>query len=57
MALSAMGLKLGIFGFFANHTRTNLRKTNASTIFAHHAAFCLWLHVYAQTAVDAGDTM
>ena len=46
MASSAMGLKLGVFGFFPDHTCKNKRNTNASTIFLRRAAFntCLSLH-------------
>ena len=39
MALSAMGLNLGIFGILPTmHAKTNT-KTNAFTIFARHVAF------------------
>ena len=39
-----MGLKLGVFGFFVDHTHP---KTNASMI------FCVYLH--AQNTADADD--
>ena len=35
----SQGLKLGVFEVFADHTRKNKSKTNASTIFACCAAF------------------
>ena len=45
MASSAIGFKLGYSGF-ADHTRGNTHKQNASTIFAPHAAYhaCLFSH-------------
>ena len=49
MVSSAMGLKLGAFGFLPT-TRKNNRETNASTIFMLRAVF------HTQTAVDASDT-
>ena len=41
MASSAMGVKLRVFRFFADHTHhnKNKRKTNVPTIFAHCVAF------------------
>ena len=39
MASSATGIKLGVYRFFADHTRRNKRMTNASTIFVHCVAF------------------
>ena len=46
MASWAMELQLGVYEFFANHTRGNKRKQNASTILARHVEFhtCLSLH-------------
>ena len=38
MASSAMGLNMGAFSFFSDHTRKTKCKTNAFTISAHHAA-------------------
>ena len=57
MASSAMGLKLVVFGFFADHTRKNECKANTSTVFARRFTLRRFTHVYlhAQTAVDAGS--
>ena len=46
MTSLAMGLKSGYLGFFADYTRGNKRKQNASTIFACCAVFhtCLSSH-------------
>ena len=45
MASSAIELKLGVFGVFANHTHRNKCKQDASTIFARSTAF----HVFVFT--------
>ena len=48
------GAQIGGLRVFANHTHRNKCKTNASTIFAHRAAFYTF-YLHAQTTVDAGD--
>ena len=50
MASSAMGLNLGVFGDFADHTCKSLRKANALMIFARHTVFyaCLSSRAYPQ---------
>ena len=50
MALLAMGLKLGIFGFLP----TTNTPTNASMTFSYHAVFQR-VYFHTQTAVDTGD--
>ena len=54
MALLTMGLNLGVFGFFADHTRKRMQ-TNVFTIFARCAVFLHVSCLHAQTAVHAGN--
>ena len=48
------GDQIGGLWVFADHTSKNKLNTNASTIFAHRAAFYVF-YFHAKTAVDAGD--
>ena len=53
MALSAMGLKLGVFGVFADHTRKNAKQMHLRSSCAGQPFTRVCLH--DQTAVDTGD--